>query len=359
MYTQKQMLLREEVLKVVKTDKNKINNHANKQEWYESKGNSYIYDLILELTSFLNQGSTTVRERLYYIENTIGELQVCPYCNVAKLPFRGLAGLAQSCRNRECVNLRKAQTLRNTWETFTEDKKNRIKNVLSQKAKGRRVSETTRQKQRDGQLGRRQSEIVVQKRVNSRKNNGKPWHSEESRRKIAESNSKTHSSAEFQSRVRGVKVLAAKKASETLKSKIQKGLFTPCITNSWTRWKAYVNLPTGELKHFRSSWEALFYLHNPALEYETVRVPYFFENTQKNYIVDFVDRKAKILYEIKPVATLTTPKNEEKVKAAKIWCNQNNYTYRVITEEWYRQNRDLIPLTNNEHLLNQLQKIVR
>jgi len=358
MYTQKQVKLKEEIIKVVYTDKGKLNPSVGKKEWYERRNIVDIYNSVLKLTPFLDKFGATVRTRIYHILNEITELPRCNYCNKNEVLFKQGRGFELSCSDAACIRLRKAQTLRNTWALFSEEKKDVIREKIGNKVRGRTVSENTKQKIREINTGRKQSQETKDRRVETRKNNRRPWHTEDSKNRISETNKRVHSSKEFREKVKEVRVVAAKKASETMKRKIQQGLFTPCITNSWTRWKAYITSSTGDIKHFRSSWEALFYLHNKDLEYETVRIPYTFEETVKIYIVDFVDRRTKTLYEIKPASTVDTPKNKEKSKAAIDWCLQEGYRYEIIGEEWFKQNSKTLDLTGNEHLLERLQKII-
>ena len=76
-----------------------------------------------------------------------------------------------------------------------------------------------------------------------------------------------------------------KKQSETMKLKIKNGEFTPCVTNSWCHSRIEIhNIP------FRSCWEAAFYILNPNLEYEKVRIPFIDEEgNEKIYITDFIN----------------------------------------------------------------------
>lgn len=130
-----------------------------------------------------------------------------------------------------------------------------------------------------------------------------------------------------------------KKQSNTIKNKIAKGEFTPCITNSWTKTRIYYN----NMK-FRSSWELLFYLimtkiHNIKLEYEKIRIKYKDENNNfRNYIVDFYDETNKTLYEIKPLGELTTKNAKLKIKYAIKYSNENNITFKVIDDNWFKEN---------------------
>lgn len=123
------------------------------------------------------------------------------------------------------------------------------------------------------------------------------------------------------------------KISKKITKKILDGEFTPNITNSWSNSKTSVII-NGELKFVRSSWEAYFYILNPDLSYELIRIPYFDEKTNKarNYITDFCDFNNKIIYEIKPKTKIKD--NLKKIEEAKKWCLLNSYSYVIITQDW-------------------------
>jgi len=125
-----------------------------------------------------------------------------------------------------------------------------------------------------------------------------------------------------------------KKQSEAIKLKIKNGEFTPCVTNSWCRSRIEIyNIP------FRSCWEAVFYILNPNLEYEKIRIPYIDDNKiEKIYITDFVNNDDKIIYEIKPKSVRNTTKNILKEKAAIKWCIDNGYQYICISDEYFLEN---------------------
>lgn len=123
------------------------------------------------------------------------------------------------------------------------------------------------------------------------------------------------------------------KKSIEMKKKILAGEWTPNITNSWTRWGVNV----GE-KSFRSSFEAIFYIHkhlfqkNIFLEYEKLRIKYFFENKESIYIVDFIDTIAKEVFEIKPKCLAEGARNIAKRNTLVEWCQINDYKYIEISE---------------------------
>jgi hypothetical protein len=124
------------------------------------------------------------------------------------------------------------------------------------------------------------------------------------------------------------------KLSRILKNKIKNGEFTPQITNSWCHSRIEIHeIP------FRSCWEAAFYILNPNLEYEKIRIPYIDENgNEKIYITDFLNHIDKKIYEIKPKSVKNTLKNILKEKAAIEWCNNNGYEYICISDEFFVEN---------------------
>jgi len=119
------------------------------------------------------------------------------------------------------------------------------------------------------------------------------------------------------------------KQSNTMKNKIAKGEFTPCVTNSWAKSRCYIDdIP------FRSSWEAMFYLITE-LPYEKIRIPYIgLDNKKHSYIIDFHDEENKILYEIKPNSLIKDEKVKIKEGAAKEWCKENEWTFEFISEKY-------------------------
>lgn len=123
------------------------------------------------------------------------------------------------------------------------------------------------------------------------------------------------------------------KISKKISKRIAEGTFTPNITNSWANSKIRV-LINGSPIFVRSSWEAYFYILNPELVYELIRIPYFDskKNCFRNYITDFCDPINKIIYEIKPKSKIK--ESHDKLKYAKKWCIDNCYEYRIITQEW-------------------------
>lgn len=140
------------------------------------------------------------------------------------------------------------------------------------------------------------------------------------------------------------KEFAFKKISTKLKDRIANGTFTPNVTNSWAHSKIEVKLNNDKTVNCRSSWEAFFLIKNPTLLYEKIRIPYEFNNQFHNYILDFVDLKNKIIYEIKPDGLTETKLNKIKFKAAEKWATENNYKFEIIGNDWFKINYDPILL---------------
>jgi hypothetical protein len=128
-----------------------------------------------------------------------------------------------------------------------------------------------------------------------------------------------------------------KKLSDSLKLRIANGEFKPTIHNSWhnTKYKVVIK---DEIKNFRSSWEAFFNLVNPDFNYETIRIPYVLNGEKHTYIVDFEDVENRILFEIKPMSLENTERNQIKRNALNEWCNDNNYGFKIINDDWFKIN---------------------
>lgn len=138
------------------------------------------------------------------------------------------------------------------------------------------------------------------------------------------------------------------KQSASIKKRILQGKFTPCVTNSWCRSKIIY-----KDKKFRSSWEALFYLLNEELEYETIRIPYFSNaNKQRIYIIDFFNRKTNTLFEIKPKSLKNKENNIIKERAAQIYANKNSLNYIIIDESFLKSNIANIEENYSKNKLN-------
>ncbi len=148
------------------------------------------------------------------------------------------------------------------------------------------------------------------------------------------------------------------KQSQTLKEKIAKGEFTPCVTNSWANSRCKIEIDGFERK-YRSSWDAAFQILNPNCEYETLRVKYELEDTWHNYIVDFIDRINFYVYEIKPISESQSDINNIKRQALLKWCKENSFTYIEINDEWFNENANRIDFTKyDEKILNGMRQFL-
>jgi hypothetical protein len=137
------------------------------------------------------------------------------------------------------------------------------------------------------------------------------------------------------------------KQSNTMKLKIKRGEFTPCITNSFSGSKTYI-IKNNQNICMRSSWDAMFQLLNPDFLYEKIRVPYLssIDNKIHIYIIDFVDEKNKILYEVKPQSWMEDLTIKDKEKGAIIWALENGYSYKFINDDYFKKNIKNIDLNN-------------
>lgn len=146
-----------------------------------------------------------------------------------------------------------------------------------------------------------------------------------------------------------------KKRSEEVKQKILSGEWTPNVHNSRTHWNCSYN----GIK-YRSSWEAMYASLNPQDDFETIRIPYMFNGQRKIYIVDFCNTIDKILTEIKPIAHQMSEQVIAKIQAAKLWCEENDYVFRIISESYFIDHFNSIPFDNLNipNIKSKLSKII-
>lgn len=339
----------------------KLNHYCLNKNWFIKNNKLDVYEKIFDSTSYLDcYDDVLLRERIYHIENDLKIIHKCPHCN-SKVKFnKNKLSYNKICNSIECKRINSSITSKQMWKNFTEDelkvrnekiKKYRIENPIVHTKEGIK-------KIKEANIGKVHSEITNRKRIESRRKNNSVWHSEESKIKISESNKKNFESSEFKKEHMIRLKKASSKISKIMKSKILNGEFTPPITNSWTNWESYVNTENG-IKKFRSSWEAVFWLNNNKLLYEKIRIPYVnIDNKSKIYIVDFLDNDNKILFEIKPKSCINNKNNLLKEKFAKKWCNNNNFTYSIITDNWFFDNIKNVNFDGNEHLLKPMKQFL-
>lgn len=143
------------------------------------------------------------------------------------------------------------------------------------------------------------------------------------------------------------------KSSLRVKEAIKNGTWTPHPHNSMTS----KNIVFNGVK-FRSSWEVCFYHLNPKTEYETIRIPYITpEKINRIYIVDFIDREKRVLYEIKPKSKL----GDMNIKLPFVlsWCKDNGFGFEMITEDYFKSHKSKIDFSVfNDDIKNKLLKMV-
>lgn len=350
----------------------KLNHFCCDKKWYIDNNKLDIYDLILKNTTVLNNTNPTLRERIFYIENGFNKIIMCKYCGVNKLKFlSNKVRLANYCNSGLCKKKHISEFQRNRHSNMTHDTKaklsdkikkslssygNFIRNKTLEEIHG--VEKSFEIKNKISTSLSYQTIDTKNKRVKSRKENNLVWHSQDTKNKISISNKKTHNSQEFKNKYKSVYLKSRTKISNTIKEKILTGQFTPCITNSWTKWKSYIKDENGNTKKFRSNWDAAFWLLNKTCEYEKVRIKYNFNGENKIYIVDFCDVLNKKLYEIKPDSLKNNQKNIVKKQSAINWCNDNGYEYISVGDDWFKNNCSKIDFSLHPNLKNSFKKFL-
>lgn len=117
--------------------------------------------------------------------------------------------------------------------------------------------------------------------------------------------------------------------SKIMRNRILNGEFTPNSNNTNTHWDASYNG-----SKYRSSWEALYHYNDPFADYETLRIPYTFENKEYIYIVDFVNHRTKQAIEVKPKELTKDGKTQSKILALKQWCSDAGYVFVLADQEF-------------------------
>lgn len=179
--------------------------------------------------------------------------------------------------------------------------------------------------------GIKQPTEQIQKRANS--NKGKK-RTDETRKKISNGllNSPKYESIRQKAIDRMNTPEEKLKSSIRMKQMIADGRLTPNITNTWTHFDVVI-----DDKKFRSSFEGIFYIYYNLYSknisyYEKLRIPYTYKDSQKTYIVDFIDYDKNFVFEIKPSSLSTNDLNLTKMNALVQWCEKNKFKYFLITE---------------------------
>jgi hypothetical protein len=331
----------------------KLKHFCLNKDWWEKNNSAHLYDEVFKLTHFLDE-TTTIRERLYYIQNNWRELQLCLFCKTNRRKFwKTTLTLSDICGSAECK--RKKRSI-----TTTLANKNLSEHTRQKKADKCRLANTGSFEQRFGEerarilkeqmssrmKGTKQKKETIEKRANS--NKGKIL-SDETKLKISQSNKKTHNSKEYLAKRYETHRNMGKKLSLIMKKKIMEGKFTPNITNSWTRRNIELNVD-GLITKYRSSWDAAFAMLNPSCQYEKIRIPYELDGHQKTYIADFADFDNLILYEIKPNSVKSRKVCVIKELAARRWALRNGWEYKMISDDWFMANINLLEDINFPHI---------
>lgn len=331
----------------------KINHFCLNKKWYTNKNIIHIYDLIFTETDFLNKlDSVSLRERIFYIQNNLTEINKCPYCENRTGFDACILKFKKTCGNKKCISENKSEILKKMMSDENYKNERCYEMIAAAIKRGNDIKGKTLIEIHGQELGERLSSInksnlskinrdenIINKKIINRKNNGNPWHSNDTISKISISNSKTHNSEEYRNSRKEIDISVGKKMSKIMKEKILNGEFTPPITNSWTHWKSFIKMDDGTIKKFRSNWDAVFWLINKNnVEYEKLRIQYKFNNETKIYIVDFYDEKNNIAYEIKPTSLKCKNQNIEKEKYLIEYCKQHNIGYKCISDDWFMEN---------------------
>lgn len=176
--------------------------------------------------------------------------------------------------------------------------------------------------------------ITIRKNLNT----GVPWskglkgkypysrkHTVETKNKISKANSGRNNGMYGKQMTADAKQIR----SRAMKDKILRGEFTPNSNNRNTHWDSYYRG-----KKYRSSWECLYQYFDNDAEYETLRIPYFFENRGHIYIVDFVNHITKTIVEVKPKVMMSNKKTLAKITAATEWGYNNGYRFVFVDKEY-------------------------
>jgi hypothetical protein len=330
--------MRNDIIKLITGPTGKLHHFCLKKDWWIKKDAEDLYNQVFLLTEFLDE-TTSFRERLFYIENNWIELQKCFICKHSRRVFsKNTLSLSTICSNKSCKQVKQSITA-------IQANKNLPDHIKKQKAEKCRVANSgkfeerfgitkaqeLKELQRNRMLGTKQSKELIEKRLGWRRGTSQ---STETKKKISESNKKTHNSPEYRLTRIEQDIQTGKKLSVIMKEKIATGQFIPCVTNSWTRKN--IELDIGGIKtKYRSSWEAAFAIINPTYQYEKIRIPYSIDGKERTYIVDFADFDNKVLYEIKPSAMISSMICKQKATAAIKWSSDNGWSYKFVSDDWF------------------------
>jgi hypothetical protein len=306
--------------------KGRINRRLCNESRYKEE-EKHILNYIYSNTKFLdNKEEICLKERIFCVVNNIKELPICVICNIRTCKFITNSKFRYShlCRAKECY-------VKDRQSNINKILKNRWKNHI--KKPKIKISKKER----------------YENMVKTRKNN-KNWFTDEQVKYINEQRKLKINKHDLSNKLKQTwsNPKLRLKQSQTIKKLIQDNKFTP-PKNTWSKWKS-IYLYNGKKYKFRSSWEAAFWSANKHLEYEQLRIPYIYNDNEHIYIVDFIDRLNKTVYEIKPKSKMFD-KEISKENSLLDWCSKNNFVYLQINESWFYENYNNIDFSNNEWLI--------
>jgi len=185
------------------------------------------------------------------------------------------------------------------------------------------------------QKGKRQSKEAIQKRINARKNNGKPWMSEGTKRKIGDANRGKHRTTEQKENLR--KKNLGKKQSEITKLKKSIALIGKSYEELYGKKRAK------ELKELRRETRLRVMKNGPIKESNIEKkvenwlmlnnVPYVKQFRYKLGIADFWLPENNTIVEVDGKYWHSLPEVMERDKRQTKWLKQNGFTIIRIKEE--------------------------
>jgi hypothetical protein len=128
------------------------------------------------------------------------------------------------------------------------------------------------------------------------------------------------------------------KMSDKKTQLILAGKFKPYGTNN--KKGIYISNKTNASICFKSSWEeaVMKYLDADSTvttwAYESIRIPYMYDNNKRWYVPDFIVTFAdgqKEIWEVKPKEFLDSDRVMRTTEAGRLHCEQNNTQYRILT----------------------------
>lgn len=318
--------------------------------WYLKRELLSLREFIISETSFLDSINPAYKLRMLCFKLGLKNVPICHYCNLEiTTPVFHKSEFRSTCSKKDCISANKSVVVRTMHKNMSEEtrllKNKRIgeKNSGSfEKKFGKEKSEFLKKLIGEKSKSRRQSNEEKLKRIKTRRNNGSSWHSEETKAKISQTNKLVHSSIEFKELYKTVYENSRKKQSETMKKKILDNEFTPRV--NWRKTSKIKIVIDEKTFLFRSMWEAVYYvtirnMTGQDLEYETIRIPYEYQDKKRVYIVDFFSKESRSLIEVRPKCRQQNNDKEiSKFEAAKMWAKDNGYNFIFIDEEWFDMN---------------------